>query len=442
MLKIYTAVIGVIAALIMGAAPAAAAGSLPVQGEIEVIDSIRILKLRGSHFQRGYAHGYLLADEIVQLIEDYMLGTLYDVENYWKTVALINSFVRVPLVYHIEITGMYQGMVDARGPEGLFSPKLGRDILPVDLIAWNMVPEIFRLYFNDTSFASGPPQFSSSVSGWGAGTADGSLVFARDLDFGYPGDLLDQSSIVIAFQPGCFLQNEWLSITWPGMIGCLTCMNADGIGAALDLGNNAPELEDLLIGRDGIYVAIPFSYTPITLALRQGIEYRRYFLRQPDQITDLHAIISAIWVAGSFDIHVFASQASGGAQPDYPAAIIECSHQGVALRTAADNQQHEPHLLSEFFLAVTNHHRKLTPPEEECPRYAIQVERLNSLETLDIDRAFEIEREIVQDEGPFNTVHMVGFMPEARQIWIAFARGELRAPEVDPVQLSWEEIFE
>jgi hypothetical protein len=225
------------------------------------------------------------------------------------------------------------------------------------------------------------------------------------------------------------------------MIGCLTCMNADGIGAALNFGNEAPELDDLLLNFNGIYITLPFYYTPMTLALRQGIEYRRYFLRQPDPISDLQAVISAIRAAGSFDIHVFASPSSGGAQADYPAAIIECSHEGVALRTAADNQQYEPRLLSDFFLAVTNHHRTLTPPDE-CPRYAIQVERLNRLETLDIDQAFEIEQEIIQSEGPFNTVQMVGFMPDARQIWIAFGRDGLRAPEVEPVQLSWEEIFE
>jgi len=441
MLKICTIIVGAMAALVTAAFPAAADGR-PVQGEIEVIDTIRVLKLRGSPVQMGYAHGYLLADDIVHLIEDYMLGTLYDVDNYWKTVALINSFVRVPLAHHLEVAAMYQGLVDARGTNGMYSPKLKRDLLPVDLIAWNMVPEIFRLTFQDTSFAAGPLRFSSSVSGWGAGAAGTALVFARDLDFGYPGDLLDQRSIAIAYQPGCLLQHEWLSVAWPGMIGCLTCMNDEGTGAALDLGNYAPELEDLLIEHDGIYVALPFAYTPITLALRQGVENKRSFLRQPDRIADLYAIVGGIGVAGSFDIHVFSAERdSAGVQPAYPAAVIECSHQGAALRTAADNQQYEPRLLSELFLAVTNHHRTLMSPVA-CERYALQVERLNSLERLDMETALDIERDVAQDEGPYNTVHMVGFAPETRRIWLAFAQGELRAREVEPVQLSWEDLFE
>jgi len=434
------AIIGVLAVLVMGTAPAAAFGR-PVQGGIEVIDAIRILRLQGSPAQMGYAHGYLMADEIVQLIEDYMLGTLYDVENYWRTTTMINSFVRVPLAQHLEIMAMYQGLADARGPNGIYSPKLKRNLLPVDLIAWNMVPEIFRLTFNDTSFASAPLQFSSSVSGWGAGAADGALMLARDLDFGYPGDLLDQRSLVIAYQPDCFLQHEWLSIAWPGMIGCLTCMNAEGTGAALDLGNDPPELDDLFIERDGTYVTLPFAYTPITLALRQGIENKRFFLRQAARIEEVYDIVTSIGVAGSFDIHVYALQDLAGARPAYPAAVIECSHRGVALRTAADNQQYEPHLLSDLFLAVTNHHRKLMPPVV-CERYTLQVELLNSTERLDMEKAFEIEREVAQDEGPFNTVHMVGFVPATRQIWVSFARDGQRAREVEPVRLAWEDLFE
>jgi len=58
---------------------------------------------------------------------------------------------------------------------------------------------------------------------------------ARDLDFGFPGDLVDQTNIIIAHQPNSFFKQRWISIGWPGLIGCLTGMNEEGVGAALIL---------------------------------------------------------------------------------------------------------------------------------------------------------------------------------------------------------------
>ena len=426
--------------LIIGAAVVLPVRSLHAQqisGELQVMQGKRVLRLWGSHYDMGYAHGYLLAEEIVALLEGYMLGMLYDVENYWRTLLLVETGVKMPAAYRREIRGMHQGMLDALGEDGLYSELLQREFGPADLIAWNMAPEIFRLSFSDIERAD-EPRYSSSIAGWGDKTADGSLIIARDLDFGAPGDLLDRSSLLIAYQPRRFVENSWLAVSWPGVIGCLTGMSEQGAGAALDLGNYEPDLDDLLLELDGTYVPPPFYYTPITLALRLGLERRS--LRFPDPIDNVVRIISRIHIAGSFDIHLFSAAGSDGPDSVTPASIIECSHQGAMLRTPADNQNYEPKLLSDSFLAVTNHHRKLQPPVE-CPRYTHQVQRLNSLDVLDMDTALDIEREISQDQPPFNTVHLVGFIPDRLQLWVSFADGELSAVEADPAEFAWQDIF-
>lgn len=41
----------------------------PVKGELTTINGKRVLRVWGSHYDMGYAHGYLLEDKIVELLE-------------------------------------------------------------------------------------------------------------------------------------------------------------------------------------------------------------------------------------------------------------------------------------------------------------------------------------------------------------------------------------
>ena len=100
----------------------------------------------------------------------------------------------------------------------------------------------------------------------------------------------------------------------------------------------------------------------------------------------------------------------------------------MAIRTSADNQAYDPKLYSDYYLAVTNHHRKLAEPEP-CWRYDTLVERLNGTDVLDMDTAFDIERDVAYFDGPFNTVYMTGFKPDTREIWVAFPEDGLTAPD-------------
>lgn len=407
-----------------------------VNGRLETVHGIRVLKIWGSNYEMGYAHGYLLGPEIVAMLEDYMLGRLLDVENYGRTRLLLQLYTHMPPAYLAELQGMYDGMRDALGSDGLYSPTLGGLFRPVDLFAWNMVPEIFRLYFSER----GEVQACSSISGWGAGTPDGRLVFARNLEFGAPGDMLEQSPLIIAYKPCGLFRHAWVSITWPGYIGCLTGMNETGIGAALNLGNAQPELDELLLDVDGVYVGVPLWYGSITFTLRQALEQWPPLWSWHDPLTYIYRLVRRNPVAGSFDIHVFAPATLTALSGGLPAAVIECTNKGTALRTAADNKAAEPMLNSDHFLVVTNHHRKLVTPVA-CRRYERLVELLNATDTLDMATALAYEREVVQRSEPFNTAYRVGIMPDVREFWICFAQNGVSAADAPSVQITWEELL-
>ena len=44
-----------------------------VNGIVQDIDGKKVLIIWGTHYERGYAHGYLLGNEIVTIINDYII---------------------------------------------------------------------------------------------------------------------------------------------------------------------------------------------------------------------------------------------------------------------------------------------------------------------------------------------------------------------------------
>lgn len=434
----------IILVLLFASAGTSTADAQPIKGILKTLQGKRILNVWGNNFEMGFAHGYLLADDIVTLLENYMLGTLYDAKNYERTVRLIKIYINVPAPFWNELKGMHQGMREALGDSGMFSARLKRNYEPVDLLAWNLVPDIFRLGFDsnvlfNTFTNTSAPGFCSSISAWGEGSFNGNTLIARDLDFGFPGDLLDHANIIIACQPSSFFKHQWVSIGWPGLIGCLTGMNEEGVGAALNLDYASPDLDDLLIPIGDAYIGIPRYYTPVMFALRKAVENKRIIFYRNDPLGNFLYIMRFTNITGAFNIHLFSPYRKGIKSP-YPAAILECSNKGTALRTPADNQQWEPFLLSDTFLAVTNHNRKLRDPID-CPRYETLVNRLNDISVLNMEQALALERAVAQTSGPYNTVQIIGLMPESREIWVCFRDGETPAWETEPAHFQWNELF-
>ena len=411
-----------------------------VKGELTTIKGKPVLRVWGTHYDMGYAHGYLLAEGIYDMLENFLLADYLDVPNYDKTRRMLLAYTRIPLIYRIELQGVYDGMLERLGRSGLYSPTINRIFKPVDLIAWNMTAEIFRISFTSRSLVDLPGLLCSSISGWGEGTADGNLVFARNLDFGRPGDVLERSSLIIAYQPSGWFKSDWVSVAWPGYVGCITGMNEEGVGAALNLGNDPPDIRELFLKIGDLYLGIPLYYTSTAFILRQGIENIRLLSYISGPVRYFQRILRNINILGSFDIHVF-TPSNSDMFPSYPpAAIIECNHKGTVIRTADDNQDYDPRLYSDYYLAVTNHHRKLAVPIY-CERYDTLVDRLNDTEVLDMERALDIERDVAYFEGPYNTVYITGFKPDTLEMWVSFPEDGLTAPESEPTYFSWEDIF-
>lgn len=408
-------------ALLLLCAPAAPSAAQEVTGRLETIQGVRVLTLWGNNYQKGYAHGYLLAENIADILENYMIGQLFNLETYPLETLLFAYYVRVPIRYWLELQGLYDGIKAKIKSQGLYSHKLQREFQPIDLLRFNMAETLPLNYM------------CSSLSGWGSGTENGDLLFARDLDFGSSGDLAEQNNLIIVYDNRQFLlsRKNLITFSFPGFIGCLTGINEDGVGAASHYGNSNAPVEDY-------FTILPKTYTPMSMLVRQVLETRRFGLSD-DPITYLSLQLATRLIAGSYNIHIFKPYENNGSET--PAAIIEGNKFQTGVRTWRENQRDDPKLLKDHYLAATNHHRKIQEPES-CSRYTTIVNELNSVDVLDMDTALEIERAAAQRDGDMQTIQMMGINANTREIWVAFSDGENSSWDVEPAYFIWDDFFE
>lgn len=193
-----------------------------VNGVLRQIGTQQVLSLWGSNYEMGYAHGYLMADKIRDLVDTYMVGLIAEgnVSDYNYHLSLIPLYHTFHPEYQEEINGMIAGMI-ASG-KSLYVSKLGRNVDDRDIKAFNL--------FIQYSFAC------SSFGAWGTSTANGETILARNYDFYYDaqGSILN-NQLLITYEP--VGKPKFVSFAWPGWYGIASGMNEYGVAAMANAAN-------------------------------------------------------------------------------------------------------------------------------------------------------------------------------------------------------------
>jgi hypothetical protein len=388
------------------------AGNLPaVNGYLEEGEEQNVLHLWGTHYEMGYANGYLNAPGIMEMLEDYAIDYFLTPYFYMYIRAIAQVYLKCPEQLEDEFDGMIDGLTDS-GCD-IYIESLERNPDALDLMILNAAPE------------SNVPISCSSHSGWGDATIDspglhGGLVLCRDLDWSPdPYGILYRNALITTFAPSHPDEQKWVSIGYSGIIGCLSGYNEHGIGAFLNMGNHVTRGLENLRG----------SVMPELLALRLGIEGTDYDDDGVCTIKDVYMAVKDHRRAGSYCIH--AVSPSIGNELPHPAVIIEAHYSaGVAPRLSIHDEQLTPYLL-----IVTNHHRVLFP-RVICTRYRAIKQRLREDYRLGCREAWDIEADVCN-----STMQCMLFRPEKRDLWVSFADTGNWAPMIEPVHYSWNDLF-
>ena len=380
-----------------------------VNGDTLSVDGKKILKVWGSHYERGYATGYLFGDKIKDISEDYFISALFDGNSYLyesTRTYFIDNF-QIEEKYISETQGIIDGMIEA--DIILFSDILGRDIDANDIQLSNAVVDIAAIVDLDYDFGC------SSLSSWGGNTIldqelGGDLVITRNMDWTPHPTLLGNHLLVVHF-PSEADEVNWLSFTFPGFIGGLSSLNENGLCAFMNMGNHNEHPNTL-------------SFHPILLSVRNGIEVYDYdgdYEIAPDDVQA--AIEDNFQLSGSI-IHT-ANNESG--------LIIECNNQnGVVNRDDNDNT-----VIPAEHLAATNHFRELYPPIG-CYRYDNIADSLSNNADMSTERSWDL---LAGAAGVSNNIHTIQYVPSLNLIKWSTATVGTPAYQIEPTVFDTEELF-
>ena len=382
-----------------------------VNGDTLTVQGKKILKVWGTHYERGYATGYLLGDKIKLISEDYFIYYVY-MNNSALYENRRNYFLEnfeIEDKYIQEAQGIIDGMIEAE--IDLYSTVLQRDMDSVDILMSNAIVDILALgeLNDDLEFGC------SSLSSWGESTIldpelAGDLVITRNMDWMPHPVLLDNHLLVVHF-PSEVDEVNWACFTFPGLFGALSAINEDGLCAFMNMGNNNnySNEEDL---------------HPIFLSIRNGIEIYDYngdYEINAEDIVD--AVQEMLHLSGSI-VHC-ANESYG--------LVIECNNtNGTEVRDDIENT-----VIPLYHLAATNHFRKLYPPAS-CYRYDNIADSLAENSNMNVHRSWNL---LCGAAGVFNNLHTIEFAPTLNLIKWSTAEIGIPAYLQSPTEFNTEELF-
>ncbi len=388
------------------------------------LDGLRVVRLKGSAYVRGYRLGAVLGDQIMEFYQSYLLD--YVAQDFADDVALARMIVEAMVDLTDEQDAMLHGIADA-----VVSMQDTAIMLPdgtaatfgfQDIVLANIISDIAMFG-------------CSSASAWGSLTADGETVVARNLDWDAgPDQMLGTGTVVVSETPE---DESWqlVLVTWPGMIGCHSCMNGDGQAAFIH--------DSRRYGSGIVY---------------SGLEPRSYALRKAllaaegssDPFTAFeYSLETSAWNSGN-NFHFVTPHKPGryaGAcfetndQPDHPDGFATFR---TPLDTAVNGLDNTETML------VTNHFRKRSDTISAGWRYGELIQSLGTcLDPQDEDNPSadgvidlaDIVWMVNQVELGTTTVHTIGFKPATKTLIVHASGPGVLASEAPGVTVPWETLF-
>jgi hypothetical protein len=387
-----------------------------VNGFVTQIEDKKIIKVWGTHSERGYAQGYLLAEGIMEVFDDYMIGQmLYGQASAYNSLrTFFEGYFTVEDKYLEEAEGVIQGI--AAAGISIESEFLNRDIDATDILICNSVPDL-----STANAALFSPDFQggcSSFTSWGESTQEtelnGSLVITRYLDWS-SSPILHDNSIMIIHEPSEEDEQPWLSFGFAGFFAALSGINSSGVAVFQNMGY-----------ADGR--TLDHTFQPINLTTRSAIEKLDY---NNDGSSNIFDVQSALNDNGSFFGAII--QAATFATEETPAAVFEINDElGLETRLVSDNTQ-----IVGNNLAATNHMRKLVTGEY-CIRYECLVNALNDDPQISMESNWDIMENAC---SVAHNVHAIQYNPASGTVRWASTNSEEIACEQTPTTFNLDDLL-
>lgn len=357
------------------------------------VNGIPVMVLLGDPEERAFAHGVLAADEILDLMNDYVIPQAGSTTRYKRFLKPLVSRMHWRSGWNEELDAMLAGIEQALPKADERKLKaLKRPIQRHDLAIAN-------------ALADWAPFACSSLSVWGESSEGGLLRTARNLD--YPGNRALIDGICLIIHTSKAHDTGFLNLGWFGGLGAYTAMNHHGVFAAIhdvpvSPPNSMQEIADL-------------APEPRTLVIRDA-------LLNAKRATDLRTGLDDVPVLMGNNLAVSDSQ---------EAAVIAWSkHTKFAAKiTKNTNRNH---------IACTNHH-----PHKTALAFPDSIKRYKSLDATSQKLDVAALQSKLHQVSRRTTVHSVIAEPATRRMFIALQqRVGQSATHARWVEITWNELTE
>jgi hypothetical protein len=378
---------------------AATTTTTEVHGALTIRGGQTVLQVWGTPKQMGHAHGVLLRDAILDVVEHYALDVVPPAQLA-AAGAMLATVAEIPEPLVEEAEGIVAGMREAGGA---YVAALDRELTTADLLALNTMTDLVAIG-------------CSSVSAWGEGVVhdeDGAPMVVRNLDWSNDRELLRQQ-IVLVTMPDDPARQPLVSIGFAGYIACLSCVNEAGVTALFNMGYG-----------DGVgtLATAARGFAPANLLLRDALSRRDVDGDGKSTGDDVEAAIAEAKHTGSYIVHVVEPT------DEAPARVLEVESDGYAVRRADDS-------LAGSHLAATNHLRAKAAPTS-CSRYRDVAKTSRAVRRFSEEDLWALGRTLRLPE----VVHSILVEPKARafSLWMR-KPGEAAASTAAPVRHEWSSL--
>ena len=257
----------------------------------------KVIKVWGTHYERGYALGYLDGARIRSIYDGYIKPGFGTSLPAAKTTIQQGLHVRIDTTFHTEAQGVIDGMADACINVS--------DVDYLDILVSNAFLDLraFTMFMaNNGTTGLG----CSSLLDWASATAgtdlDGHSVISRHLDWTAQASIVNNQVMVIHFpsEPG---EVPWLLIGFSGQISALSGISSNRIAAFQHMMSDVSPLA-------------PYNkaFEPVWFSMRKALEADDFNDDGLDNTNDVHdALLANVnGYADGYIVTMLAPSTAGG----------------------------------------------------------------------------------------------------------------------------------
>jgi hypothetical protein len=375
-------------------------------------NNIQVVKVWGTHYERGFAYGSLMGSEITQTFSNYLKPQLGNSYTVARNIITNGQNLKIDSVFTFEARAIIAGM-DAAGTN-----TTGMDY--VDLLVANCFLDISEI------MGVSPGMGCSSLMSWGNATTgtdlDGKSVISRHLDWTASSFLVNNQVIVINL-PSETDEQPWICIGFAGLFSVLSGFN-----------QNLGVFQNMMDDFSGSSIQGNL-YEPIWFTLRKSIEKSDYNSDGKNNVADVRSALLD-QTAGCADGYLISALARSTENQDILIAMVaEVAPVPPYLTFRSNNYDDK---IPGDNLYAANSQIARNNAKNYCSRYNAVVTQLASGTGVSSTESWELLRDYSHLS---HNLQFMQYAPELDLFRISPRQGSVPAYQREPVTFSISELF-